>query len=234
MLKKIREDRGLFQREIAEMLQVTVPMVKSYERSINSNSVVITKYINHMCLTEEEEEELRFMRKDNWSYCENRTPIANEMMRIRNGLGLLSDELSLILDKPPYYWDHMIQYSRLLTEDDLDALDRRFNLSSTTIKRVRVVRECMEYNMPVPEHYKYENPEIEEPKDLYDDYVSDLDMEAYEELESIIIEEYGSILNAPECDPKMVKLRSMLGVIYYDELEERERVAEVVTWGDVL
>lgn len=227
ILKDIREGLGLTKEELAWRLQVHAQTIGQWENQTKLSTRGICTYLNNLSLSDYHRRELEVMRKENWKYDENKSPMTNELARIRNGLGKTMVELSNILGHYDNYWAQIEHHGRPLSSRDFDMLDKVFHISSTTLKRHNIIVERVHDNRPIPEAYKVENPEIQEPEDLYDNQVQEIDSEACMELlREIEASNEGSILNASEEDPQVIKLRKLMGVIYYDEDEERQRISK--------
>lgn len=235
MLRAIREDRRMTQKEMGELIGEPAYLVSAYEIRNDKTTNVITKYINNVRLTVDEDRMLRNIRKNNWKYKHDKSPISNELRRIRNGLGITGGEISEVLGRFSSYWLQLEDYGSPIPEEDLDRLDEHFNLSSTTIKRLRLAVEYTKKDRQPTEALMNENPEVIEPDDLYDDRIITTERGTYLDLLRMIEDENGgSVSNASEDDPKLIRLREMMGVIYYDEDEEHRRVSNNIEWNDVL
>lgn len=218
MLREVRDAMGLTLREISDMLGVHYETTRGRENRGNPDHIVLTEYIDNLDMPEVYDFELRQMRKTFWEYDESMSPISNELRRIRIGLGRTGAHLSRLMGYTRAYWTVQERRGTPVSLEDLGELQKHFNLSATTIRRYRIIVERTDLGKPIPEVYKTDNPEIQEPEDLYDGQTEVIDREAYMELLMEIEDENGgSILNASEEDPKMMRLRELMGVIYYDD-----------------
>lgn len=225
MLKTIRINKDITTKEMGDLLGVRRQMINTWERTGDKTSYVLTKYINKVPLSHVDLRMLKSLRRDNWDYDETLSPVTNDLKRIRNGLGLFGKDLSKLLGQYDGYWKQLEYHGRGLSPRDFASLDKHFNISSTTLRRHEIIVERSYENKPIPEVYKVTNSEIQEPYDLYDDQGGRPHPETYLPLlQEIERENGGSIQNASEEDPKLIRLRMMMGTKYYD------KEGECLTW----
>lgn len=215
MLRKIRKENKITVKEIAKKLDVDVSTIYYLEQGKNPSSIMLTRYLEKLEIPDEHRDIIKAKRKSNWKYDVEKSPITNELIRIRNGLGRTAFDLSKILGKYETYWVTLEGEGIPLTDDDLDMLDRVFRISSTTLRRHRLAIERDKDGLPMEEEFQLKNSEITEPHNLYDH------QKPIDSAETMLItleleEEYGSIVNVPESEPRLQELRNILGVIYYD------------------
>lgn len=221
LLREIRCGLELTVSEISRELGISRKSVRRWEDHDKIPSDIAILYLNILPEGNKHVSTLKEVIKNNWTYDEDISPISNEVRRIRNGLGETTVGLSRLLGHYDNYWAQLEHHGRPLSTRDFEVLDKTYNISSTTIKRHNIIVEREHDGFQIPETFKVENPEIEEPVDLYDGQQRITDPETYLELiRQIEDENGGSVLNASVEDPKMIRLRKVMGVIYYDEEDD--------------
>lgn len=217
MMRRIRLNHQLTVKEVAEKLDVSESTIYYLERHDTPPSIMMTMYMERLKLSEDAKNELRKQRKWNWSYDKDKTALTNELIRIRNGLGRSSLDLSRVIKKNDTYWVTIESESRQLSPDDLDKLDRRFRLSTTTLRRLDLAIEKDRAGEPMDEYYQNNNSEITEPYNLYCCSEMGGDREEFYKLLNDLENDYGgNITNVPESEPRLTELRKIMGVKYYD------------------
>lgn len=217
MLRAIREKQGLTAEEMGNIVGVGAHAVLRWETYGVKTSEVLTRYINHVDMDDTDRYMLKAFRRDNWLYDESKSPIENDLTRISNGLGVSERSLSLKLEQQPGYWSQLKHNSRGLSANDFALLDKYFNISTTTIIRHNTIVDKVRRGEALSEDCKWFNTEIQEPVELYDDSEREVDPELYLPLVQEIERKYGSVSDAPDSDPALIRLRMMMGVKYYDK-----------------